>query len=129
MKYKYLKGKIMSDVMFEAYGKTPKELFENAAQAMFDIICKKGKVKPKSKIILRVKGLDLSDLMYNWLQGLIARVDVDEMFFSKFNITKITEKQLEAELYGESISPEKGSTLVKAVTNYGFEVKKEKNKY
>ena len=45
-KYKFLDD-ITSDVMFEAYGKDLKELFENAAEALFSVICKIKKVKPK----------------------------------------------------------------------------------
>ena len=36
MKYKFIDS-LTSDVMFEAYGKTFKELFENAALALFSI--------------------------------------------------------------------------------------------
>ncbi len=124
MKYKYLGGKITSDVMFEAYGKTPKQVFQNAALAMFETICHD--VEPKKIIKVKVQGNDLKDLLYNWLQQLIAEVDIEEMFFSKFNIKKITNKQLEAEISGESISHEKAETLVKAVTYHGFDLKKNK---
>ncbi len=128
MKYKYIPG-ITSDVMFEAYGKTPKELFENAAEAMFSTICKLEKVDVKKTLRLKVAGQDMKDLFYNWLQNLIAKVDTDEMFFSKFNILKITETALEAELSGESISPTKGGTLVKAVSYHDFDIKKKKTGY
>ena len=36
-KYKFIEG-LTSDVMFEAYGKDLKELFSNAAEAMFSVI-------------------------------------------------------------------------------------------
>ena len=127
-KYKYLKG-ITSDVMFEAYGKTPKELLENAAEAMFETICKKGKISTKKKIIVKVQGKDLKDLLFNWLQQLIAQVDIQEMFFSKFDIKKISETSLEAEVFGESISPAKGGTLVKALSYHDFGIKKGKEGY
>ena len=48
------------------------------------------------------------------------------MFFSRFKVLKIDEKQLEAEIYGEEIKPEKGETVVKAVSYYNFELKKNK---
>ena len=37
MKYKFVED-LTSDVMYEAYGKDLKELFENAAKGMFHII-------------------------------------------------------------------------------------------
>ena len=45
MKYKII-DKVTSDVMLEIYGKSPKELFENAAEALFSIICEVKRVKP-----------------------------------------------------------------------------------
>mgnify|MGYP001592942281 CR=1 FL=1 len=128
MKYKII-DKVTSDVMLEIYGKNLSELFENAAEALFSIICEVKKVKPlKAKKII-LKESDLENLMFSWLQQLIARVDIDEMFFSKFKIEKITEKSLIATIYGETITPEKGKTVVKSVTNYNFKVEKANKGY
>ena len=123
MKYKFIDS-LTSDDLFEAYGKDLKELFENAAEAMFTIICKN--VKKKDKITVEVAAKNEKDLLYNWLQILIAQVDLEEMFFSSFNITKISPKNLKAEIYGEPITKEKGETVVKAVTNYKFALEKTK---
>ena len=67
--------------------------------------------------------------MFSWLQQLIARVDIDEMFFSKFKIEKITKESLTATIYGETITPEKGKTVVKSVTNYNVKVEKANKGY
>ena len=125
MKFKFIED-LTSDVMFEAYGKNEKELFENAGLALFSVICQVNKVKSVKKVKVKVKGDDLKDLMINWLQELISLVDIKNMFFSRFKILKIDEKQLEAEIYGEEIKPEKGETVVKAVSYYNFELKKNK---
>ena len=85
MKYKFL-DKIMSDVMFEAYGKDLKELFQNAAEALFSVICKIKKVKPKAAERFEIKADNLEDLMMNWLQALIAIVDTEQKFFSTFEV-------------------------------------------
>jgi len=128
MKYKIIDD-LTSDVMFEAYGKGLKELFENAAEAMFSIICKVDKVEKKKPIKVKVDADGVEDLMIKWLQELIAVVDTEEMFLSKFNIKNIDEKHLEAECFGEEISPEKGETVVKAVTYYNFNLEKTKDGY
>ena len=122
-KYKFL-NVITSDVMFEAYGKDPKELFQNAAEALFSVICKIKQVKPKEKEEFEVKANNLEDLMINWLQALIAIVDTEEKFFSKYEIVEIDETHLKAKLYGEPIKPELGETVVKAVTMYKFKLEK-----
>lgn len=128
MKYKIL-DEITSDVMFEVYGRNEKELFENAAEALFSVICEIKEVKPKTCIEVKVRGKDLKDLLYNWLQQLIGLVDVEEMFFSKFNIEDISNTKILAECYGEPISPEKSGTVVKAVTYYAFNLERTKKGY
>ena len=128
MKYKFI-DKIRSDVMFEAYGKDKKELFENAAEALFEVICKIKEVKPKETEEFQIKADNLEDLMLNWLQALIAIVDTEEKFFSKFEIEEIDNTHLKAKLKGESIRPELGETVVKAVTMYKYKLEKTKEGY
>lgn len=127
-KYKFF-DEITSDVMFEAYGSDLKEIFANAAEAMFTIICKLNKVEPKEERKVEVKADSVEDLMINWLQALIAKVDIDEMFFSKFKIIDITPTGLTAFVYGEPITPEKGETLVKAVTYHQYKFEKTPDGY
>jgi SHS2 domain-containing protein len=115
--------------MFEAYGKGLKELFENSAEAMFETICQLDKVKPTKKIEVKIQSDSVEDLLYYWLQHLIALVDIEEMFFSKFEIKEIKDNTLIADVFGEPITPEKGETLVKAVTNYKFSLEKIKQGY
>ncbi|MFH1637684.1 MAG: archease [Candidatus Woesearchaeota archaeon] len=126
--YKFLND-LTSDVMFEAHGKDLKELFENSAMAMFSVICQLKKVEAVNAADIEVEAENASELLFSWLQALIAKVDIDEMFFSKFSIIEMDEKHLKAKAYGEPISPEKGGTVVKAVTNYGFKLEKSPEGY
>ncbi|MCK5282231.1 MAG: archease [Nanoarchaeota archaeon] len=128
MKYKFIDS-LTSDVLFESYGKDLKELFENSALAMFEVICDIKKVGKKETIKVELDAEDDGSLLYNWLQELIAQVDIREMFFSDFNIQEISPKKLTAELHGESIKTETGKTVVKAVTNYRFNLEKTKKGY
>jgi SHS2 domain-containing protein len=117
---------LTSDVMFEAYGKDLAELFKNAAQAMASVICRTDLVKDKKKLKVEISAENEEKLLVSWLQHLIALVDTDEMFFSRFEILEIDGKHLKAAIYGEPIEPGKGLTVVKAVTYYGLKVKKGK---
>ena len=128
MKYEFIDD-LTSDVLFYAYGKNLEEVFENSALAMFTIICDVEKVKQEHKVKVEVKGKDESSLLHNWLQELIALVDTEECFFSSFKIIEISDKSLKAEIFGETISQEKGNTVVKAVTNYKFNLEKSKEGY
>ena len=136
MKYKYIDD-LTSDVMFEAYGKTLKELLENAAEAMFETVCKLKKIKPEKEISIDAEAETEKTLLVAWLQKLIAAVDTEEMFFSKFKIIEIKtddkdkEKKikLKAKIHGEPITPEKGETVVKAVAYYKLLLEKNKKGY
>jgi SHS2 domain-containing protein len=118
-KYRFIDD-LTSDVMFEAYGKDLKEVFANAAEAMFTVICHIKKVKPKKALLIEAEAESAGKLMIAWLQELIAAVDTEGMFFSKFDILEISEKRIKAKCWGEPVTPEKGETVVKAVTYYKF---------
>jgi SHS2 domain-containing protein len=125
MKYRFLKD-LTSDVAFEVYGKDEKELLENAGEALFSIISDIKKVKPKKKIVVEVESKDIAELVYNWLERLIAIVDIEGMFLSKFRVISISKAGIaKIECKGEPISPSKGKTLVKAVTKHKYNVEKE----
>ncbi len=128
MEYKFVDD-LTSDVMFEAYGRDLKELFINAAKALSTIICKVEKIDAKEKVDVEVKGEDKEDLLFNWLQEIIAAVDIEEKFFSKFEIKQIDDTHLKAELYGEPITPEKGETVVKSLTYYKFKLEETEHGY
>lgn len=127
-KYRFIDD-LTSDVMFEAYGRDLKEVFENAAYALFSVICKRGKVGKGIEKEIVVESEDARELMIDWLQELIARVDVEELFFSRFDIQEISETRLKAKVYGEEARPEAGETVVKAVTYYGFKFEKTDSGY
>jgi SHS2 domain-containing protein len=123
MKYKFIDD-LTSDVLFEAYGKDLKELFANAASALFSVICQIEKIRPKLKRGVEVAGGNAKELMFNWLQELISLVDTEEVFLSKFEISEISNKHLKAKCYGEGITKGKGGTLVKGVTYHKFGIEK-----
>ncbi len=123
MKYRFIDN-ITSDVLFEAYGGDLKAVFENAAEAMFSVICKMDKINALEERTIEAEADDIEDLMINWLQALIAEVDIENMFFKEFLILEIDDKHLKAVIKGEDISPEKGETVVKAVTYHQYKFEK-----
>ncbi|MBW2968038.1 archease [Candidatus Woesearchaeota archaeon] len=126
--YKFIDN-ITSDVVFEAYGKDLKELFENAAEALFHMICKFDRIDAKDGHQVELTAESAEDLMKLWLQKLISDVDIEEMFFREFNITEIDDTHLKATIKGEPVTPEKGETVVKAITYHQWEFKKTPDGY
>ena len=66
-KYRFIDD-LTSDVMFEAYGKTLKALFENAAEALLSVICQIKKVKPEVEREIEMEAEAVEELMFDWLQ-------------------------------------------------------------
>lgn len=120
---------LTSDVMFEAYGKDLREVFINSAKALFSVICNSDLISTRESVEVVVEGEDEKDLLHNWLQHLIAVVDTDEVFLKSFDITEISKNSLRAVCKGESITKEKGETVVKAISYYKFSLEKKDSKY
>jgi len=132
MKYQFIED-LTSDVMFESYGKDLPELFTNSAEALFEIICKTEKIIPTKEITIHVSAKTEQELLYEWLSTILTQSEVEELFFSKFEIEKIDKAgdqyNLTAKAWGEEISVAKGETVVKAVTYYGFKLEKTEKGY
>lgn len=107
-----------SDVGIIAYGKTTKELFENAAFGLFSLMADLETVVPKQMIMLSAKGDDQGTLMVNWLNELIYLADAKKLLLRKFSVKKLSDTLLEAEVWGEKIDLARHSLTrsVKAAT-------------
>jgi SHS2 domain-containing protein len=130
MDYEFLD--ITSDVMFRAYGADERELFENAAKAMFSVICEIGSVQPEKEVAISVTGEGLEELLYEWLSRLLTESEIEEMFFAEFRVKEIYKKDgvftLGGLALGEDATVEKGATLVKGVTYYEFKIEEKEGK-
>jgi SHS2 domain-containing protein len=117
-----------ADVYIAAYGKNLAEAFENAALAMFSIITDIEKVGAEIEEHLEVKAEDEQSLLYNWLEMLLVKFEIEGIFYSKFKISNITENKsvigFSATIWGERINFEKHTqkTGVKAVTYHLMEI-------
>ncbi|MDI6840113.1 MAG: archease [bacterium] len=137
MKYKFIED-LTSDVMFEAYGKTLKELLENAATAMFSVICDIKRVKPLKSVNIELVSQDEQKLLYNWLAELLTQSEINSIFLSKFKVKKIVRRilwkrenglHLFGVVSGNDMKPEMGRTVVKGVTYYKFKLEKTASGY
>jgi SHS2 domain-containing protein len=126
-KFKFLEH--TADVKFQSYGKSLEETFENAALAMFKVMYG-GRVRGKIKKKIEVKGKDLENLLYNFLEELLFLLDSEGFFLSKVRV-EVDEKNLkiEADLLGDKAERYKISSDVKAITYNEMFVKKEKDKF
>lgn len=119
----------MADAYIAAYGRDLNEAFENAALAMFETMTRTSDVKHIIEEEVEVEGEDEQSLLYNWLEELLVRFEVENMLYSKFKVLKIEREKcggfkLKAKIYGEPFDPErhKQKVGIKAVTYHRMEI-------
>lgn len=127
MSYEYFEH--TADIGIIGKGKTIEEAFEQAAQAMFNVMVDIKKVKPTEKITIKADAEQLEQLFIEFLNELLAQKDIKHMVFSKFKV-KINKLKLTAEVYGEKLQDKHNiKTEVKAATYSALKVEKDKNNY
>jgi len=119
-----------ADVGIKANGRTLKELFENTAKGMFDIIegGKKYAQKIQRKIEIKKDAQSFEELLVHWLSELLYIFNRDQIIFSNFKIQKLEKNRLIAKSSGEKIDPENTNlqTEIKAVTFHDLKIERNK---
>ena len=107
-----------ADIGIRVKGDDLKDLFKNAASAMFDIMAEKKEPKAakQAKIKIEQKADNLEELFVNWLNELLSLSATKELIFSGFQINKINKNTLQAIAIGEDIKNYKVNTEIKAAT-------------
>lgn len=122
-----------ADIGVEISGRTKKELFVNAANALFYILIENldRKVKSAAKTnkrqkTLTVEGSDVEDLLINYLREILYLFNGEKFVTDSCEIIKFTSKELQARLTGESFNSKKHliKTEIKAVTYSGLTVER-----
>ncbi len=123
-----------ADVGLKANGTTLKELFENAARGMFEIISgakvDKGKAEQRSKKIeIKRQTEDFEELLVNWLSELLYIFNKEKILFNNFKILELNNKGLIGNSSGNKIDLASASlqTEIKAVTFHDLKIEKDKN--
>ena len=117
---------VTADVGIKAYGKNLSEVFENAALAMFQVMCNTSKVECREEKQISIEADDLEGLLGEWLTALLGLRDMHGMMFSKFKV-EVDEKNftLKGLACGEQTKDEhEVSGEVKAVTYHLMEIKR-----
>ena len=120
-----------ADIGIKAYGSTLKELFEHSARGLFDIIADLDGLKPSTSIKVKLEAVNTEELLVSWLDELIYNFYTKNIIFSEFKITALSDKRLEAEVFGKHIGNRKSrlKTEVKAATYHGLKIDKTKGRY
>ncbi len=123
-----------SDAYIAAYGRTLAQAFETAAVAMFDVMTEVDKVGVELEDYVEVKAEDQYGLLYNWLEALLVKSELNGTLYSKFTILNMAKTlqsyALKAKIWGEEFRPQKHPQKVgvKAVTYHRMEIIEEPNR-
>ena len=113
-----------ADIGIRVKGADLKELFKNAALAMFDIIAEKKASGPTKQERIEQQAESLDELFINWLNELLYSSATKELIFSDFQIDKLNERSLQAVAFGSHISNYSINTEVKAATYHELKIEK-----
>ena len=121
-----------ADVGLKVNGATLKELFENAASGMFDIIAhKRSSANEHKKIQIKKEVEDFEELLVDWLSELLYIFNSQKILFSNFKILELNNGGIIGEAFGEKINPSKNTlqTEIKAVTFHDLKIEEDKNNF
>lgn len=115
-----------ADIGFEIYGKDLKELFKNAALAIFDNMTEMGRVREIEKRRIKLSSDTLEELFLDWLRELLFIFSTEFFIPKEIEIIALKERLLEAELSGEIFNKKKHRIKIeiKNPTYHMFSLKK-----
>ena len=133
-KYIFLEDVAIADIAYEAYGKNYNELFQNAAEAIFNITVDIKTLKPKIKKDIKLENEKIDDMLYDFLSEIVFLKDAEALIFCrcKVNINEKSKKfHLTSKFEGDKINPktQKLDNDIKAITMHMFKLEKTKEGY
>lgn len=114
-----------ADLGLEIYGKDEKELFSNAAFALFDIITNIDGVVIEEERKLVVEGSDREDLLVNFLREILYMFNGEGLLLREFSISELDSRHLIGEARGEYFDQDRHriNEEIKAVTYHQVSVR------
>jgi len=114
------------DIQVKVFGNSLKELFINAAYALFDTITDTDKIGSQLAETVEVYGIDKEELLVNWLAELNYLFITESKVFGKFDLEYFKENELSATVIGEKVNLHKHPLKkeIKAVTFHDLQIEK-----
>lgn len=112
-----------ADWSFRAFGRNLRELFENAAFAMFSMqgsIDSHAQSAEEIEREVQVNGIDYESLLVNWLSELLYLQEANRETYHRFRVGKISPTVLNAQIFGRSLW--KIDKIIKAVTYHNLKI-------
>ncbi|MDO8535498.1 MAG: archease [Candidatus Omnitrophota bacterium] len=131
MEKRYEQFSHTADIGVRVFGKTLKELFENAAFAMFDILADLEGITGEIIHDFELTAQTHEELLISWLDELLYNFYTKNIIFYKFDVTELSEDVVKAKAFGRSVSENRNrlKTEIKAATYYNLKIIKKDDYY
>jgi SHS2 domain-containing protein len=114
-----------ADTGIIVHGATLRELFENAAFAMFDLMFGIGGLEGKDRVQIEVMAPSVEDLMVEWLSTLLFEAETGDLALGSFEIETLDTRRLAGWAIGiPSADLELSGPPIKAVTYHELSIDK-----
>jgi len=115
-----------ADVGIHAWAPTEAAVFEQAALALFSLLCDPATVEPREVVGLEAEAPMHDLLLVAWLNELLYRFEADGLVFHRFTIDVLGARTLSATAHGEPLDPSRHAAHagVKAVTYHGLALRR-----
>ena len=113
-----------ADTGIRVWDKTRSGLFAEAGRAMFELITDTERIKPVTTRELYLEGIDLTDLLINWLRELLMLWNADQELVKSIQIDELTDTRLRAQVRTQPFDARKHViyTDIKAVTYHNAQI-------
>lgn len=126
-RYEYLENEATADLAVRSYGSNLQEAFANMALGMFNAITPLEGIERKVEKVFSVRGEDLGELLYDFLEEFLYIIDVENLVFSDIQV-KFTEDMqgLTAMCLGEplDVNHHQIGIEIKAITYHMMSIQK-----
>jgi len=118
-----------ADVKFRATGESLSEMFILAAEALDETIRGNIKILEREEREFTVKGKDVENLLYNFLEEFLFLLDAEDFLVSKIKTIEIEGNELKCTVVGDSAKNYAFTNDVKAITYSEMFVREEDGKF
>ena len=123
-KYEILEHK--ADLKIGAFGKTKEELFRHCLEAMAETQSPKLKIQRTVKREVKIKSLDLSALLVDFLSEVLYQTQVNKEVYYDVKFQNFTDTEIEAEIFGQKV--ERFGEDIKAVTYHNLKINQKEDR-
>lgn len=127
MRKRYQQLEHTADLALRIYGGDLRELFANAAYAMFRQLADLARLKATQHQHVEVEGSDGESLLVNWLNELLYLHETEGQVYTEFDIQELTTTCLKATVFGAETRDV--HLIIKAATYHNLAIRQSKDGY